>query len=117
MNRETKTLLFANVELFDQLEAQLRAGKQVDGYARDGVIYDETVMFDDGCMMDIKVVNAETDGGGPWTEGVLFHAPSEGFPAVGEIGCTDVGDSLAATYIVAANDKEYCVVVERATKN
>ena len=94
----------------------LRAGKQVTDHGREDVIYSQTVLFDDGCQMDIKVVNAETDGGGPWTEGVLFHAPSEGFPAVGEIGCTEVGGSLAGEYIVASGDKKYCVVVERAGK-
>ena len=110
MNRITKTLI-VEPSLFDQLEAMLLSAKQVEDHGRDDVICDWTVLFDDDKEMDIKVVNAETDGGGPWCEGVLFDACSE-------IGCTEVGEQLAGEYVVQdqQSQKEYCVVVERATE-
>jgi hypothetical protein len=103
MERETKSLVVTNVTLFDRLEAELRAGKQVADAGRTEILFQHTVQFSGDIQMDIKVVNSED---GPWTEGVLFDLG-------GEIGCTEVGDSLAGEYIVPAYDKEFSVIVRR----
>jgi len=111
MNRITKTLI-VEPPLFDQIEAMLLSGKLVDDHGREDEIFGWSVHFDDGKEMDIKVVNALSQDGGPWCEGVLFGDGSE-------IGCTEVGEQLAGEYIVQDTESqtEYCVVVERATEN
>lgn len=111
MSRETKTLTFVNVALFDQLEAQLRAGKQVENWGGEDVIYQQTVEFTPWFHMDIKVVNGEN---GPWTEAVLYHKDHQGL--WGEVGHADDRYILAGEYVVEFEGKEYCVKVERATK-
>lgn len=75
----------------------------IDGYAancgRDECVFDREVVFEDGRRMAIQVVT-NLDGGGAWTQGVLFGA--EG----GELGCTEPGDKLAGEYRVDVEEED-----------
>ena len=73
---------------------------------KDGVEFDEEVVFEDGNRMAIQVCGP----GDPseetcWTQGVVFD--SEG----NELGCTDCGESFLGEYSVVIGDDEYVVNV------
>lgn len=104
MNRITKTLTVKG-SVFDEILTLTGRLEADPDSGRDEVIWKDTVVFDDGMQMDIKVVNSES---GIWTEGVLFDHGSE-------IGCTEVDEELGGEYIVKDGETEYCVIVERDT--
>jgi len=103
MNAYHETLTLP-ADTIDRLEALCR-GPAVD-CGRDETIFDREVRFDDGCRMAIQVVapNAvETDS--CWTQGVLFDAEGH------ELGCTEVGESVAGSYEIEHDGNNYEVDV------
>ena len=91
----------------DLCKKLLSEGKVDDQTAVDGVIFTFTAMFSDGREADIKVCNAETEGGGPWVDAVLFEASGH------EIEALEPGDSLLGRHewILEDEDKKYVVAV------
>jgi len=74
---------------------------------KDGVEFDEEVVFDDGIRMAIQVCASGDPCNEPcWTQGVLFT------PEGNEIGCTDVGESFLGEYHIKHENTEYVVTVE-----
>ena len=73
---------------------------------KDGIEFDEEVLFSNGNRMAIQVCGPSDPGSEPcWTQGVLFS------PEGNELGCTDVGEAFEGEYYVYANDDEYIVEV------
>lgn len=97
---------------YDRFGRILDHGEPVPGAKCDEVLYQNSVRFDNGYQMDIKVVNG-TEEDGPWTEGVLFDEHGT------ELGCTEVGDTLGGGYIITVGEDVFCCVVARwlKTKN
>ena len=59
--------------LYDYVESQLESGEPFEKTDRDGVPYVFTARFPLGYEVDIKVCNAEKEGGGPYIDPVLFQ--------------------------------------------
>lgn len=73
---------------------------------RDGVEFDQEVVFENGNRMAIQVCGP----GNPleetcWTQGVVFDSDGN------ELGCTDCGESFLGEYCVIVGDDEYVVNV------
>ena len=71
----------------------------------EGYAYSETVKFDNGYEMDIKICGADTIE--PWTEAVLLDENGD------ECGCTDVGEEFFGEWWIAYNGNDYYVDVQR----
>jgi hypothetical protein len=84
----------------------LKACKMDDQTAPDGVIETFTARFRNGFQADIKVCNAETSGGGPWVDPVLFDEGGN------EVSVIEPGDSLLGKYYWEVDGEAYVAVVE-----
>jgi hypothetical protein len=75
--------------------------------ARDEILFDLEVVFVNDNRMAVQVIASGNAEETAWTQGVVFSDVGE------ELGCTDVGESFAGEYHVAAADgNEYvCNVV------
>jgi hypothetical protein len=89
------------------------------------VIFDESVAFPDGKVMDIQVV-ASLENEPCWTQGVLYEKGTDDFSnrpgcwgdCLNEVGCTDCGESLLGEYHVLHDNTEYiCEVICHADED
>ena len=87
----------------DQNRASLDIGK-------DEKIFDESVTFDDGKIMDIQVI-APIENESCWTQGVLYEKEVEGSFLI-EVACTDVGESILGEFHVLHEGNEYICEVK-----
>ncbi len=98
----TKTIE-VEASLFDKLEVLIAAEQPVEGMGENDMVFLQSATFSNSIEMDIKIVNSMES---PWTEGVLLEHGCE-------VGCTDVGESLAGEYIVEFEGTEYCTIVRK----
>ena len=80
---------------------------------KDEKIFDESVAFGNGFVMDIQVIGPLSNE--PcWTQGVLYRA-NDAFatekPVYNEVACTEVGESLEGEFHVEYDGDEYKVEV------
>jgi hypothetical protein len=87
---KTATILIPRDEV-REMQNILSGGKLDEQTAPDGVIKTYTAKFGGGWEVDIKVCNAETEGGGPYIDAVLFHDGSE-------VMTLDVSEDLLGEY-------------------
>lgn len=72
----------------------------------DEVIFDEEVVFEDGCRMALRVVASDCPNQYPcWTEAILFD--DKGI----ELACSPIDDTLRGKWTIYFEDKEYSVNV------
>jgi len=98
---------------YEFYQRYLSFGEEIPGVATDGVAETYSAEFDNGMVMEIKVCNAETEGGGAWIDPVLFKEIKKGAYAgvYGEVACGDVGDSLDNQYNLLYNGDEYQTII------
>jgi hypothetical protein len=78
----------------------------------DEVIFEAGVFFPDGMHALVQAIAPlDPSSGGCWTQAVLFEKRGDLYH---EVGCTDVGESLAGEYTIEHGGNEYTVVVESA---
>jgi len=102
--------MYVPAEQFDFYEYYLLNGLKIDGCGRDEVPYVQSAMFPNGISMELKVCNAETEGGGAYVDPVLFVNNGKYW---NEVACGDVLDSLDNDVILEYNGDEYKTIVKR----
>ena len=83
-------------------EDMIQDGQRVTDHGREDVIKEWTARYPDGIEVDLKLVNAYTEDGGPWSEAVWFEDGCE----LGNDGC---GDSLLGEW---CGYEDYKLIVE-----
>ena len=101
---------FVEIEIeqaeIERLEKTMRDGKSLDGGKGKEPTYTWTAKFQDGTEVDVKVCDAEEEGGGAWSEAVLFDENGC------ELSCTEPDDTLAGDWYLFDGDDMYIVHVK-----
>ena len=88
--------LKVKARIYNELERACRV--PLNDCARDEILFDEEVVFDNGNRMAVQVIASGNDVESAWTQGVVFD------PVGNELGCTDVGESFGGEYYVVDDD-------------
>lgn len=84
-------------------ELERHCSRFVDVGQKEGCLFDQEVVFDDGMRMAVQVCLAPSEP--CWTQAVLFTPNGE------EVGCTDVGDFFEDVYTLDHDNVIYSVTV------
>lgn len=85
-----QVLLVVPQHQLEDAEAHLSSGESFDG--GEDCVYRWTADCGNGIEVDVKVVDADKENGGPWSEAVMFEHGSE-------IACTDVGEDVRGEWL------------------
>jgi len=98
-------------EMYDDAQFHLEKGIEFEGEKEIGTVYAFSSLFPNGIMMDIKVCNAPTEGGGAWVDIVLFEkygvTDIGNFPKYNEVAVGDVYDTLDTEFELWYNENTY----------